>query len=47
MSFVRSYNLTMFVRSADKNRDSLVPDNLATVPDLEDDGLYDFFGRYV
>ena len=47
MSFVCSYNLTMFVRSADKNRDSLVPDNLATAPDLEDDGLYDFFGRYV
>jgi hypothetical protein len=47
MSFVRLYNLTMFVRSADKNRDSLVPDILATAPDLEDNGLYDFFGRYV
>ncbi len=23
------------------------PDNLATAPDLEDDGLYDFFARYV
>lgn len=37
----------MFVRSADKNRDSLDPDDLATEPDLEDDGLYDFFARYV
>jgi hypothetical protein len=25
----------------------LDPDNLATAPDLEDDGLYDFFARYV
>ena len=37
----------MFVCSADKNRDSLDPDDLATEPDLEDDGLYDFFARYV
>ena len=37
----------MFVCSADKNRDTLDPDELATAPDLEDDGLYDFFARYV
>jgi hypothetical protein len=37
----------MFVCSADKNRDSLDPDDLATAPDLEDDELYDFFARYV
>ena len=37
----------MFVRSADTNRDSLDPDDLATEPDLEDDGVYDFFARYV
>ncbi len=47
MSFVRLYNLMMFVCSGDKNTDSLVPDNLATAPDLEDNGLYNFFGRYV
>jgi hypothetical protein len=37
----------MFVRSADKNKDTLDPDNLATAPDLEDNGLYDFFAGYV
>ena len=37
----------MFVCSTDENRDSLVPDDLATNPDLDDNGLYDFFARYV
>jgi hypothetical protein len=37
----------MFVCSADENRDSLVPDDLATNPNLDDNGLYNLFARYV
>jgi hypothetical protein len=37
----------MFICSADENRDSLVPDDLATNPNPDNNGLYDFFARYV